>query len=116
MLLLTWAIYDGIRLATAPGQDGKIDHLAFPVGVVTIAFGTIYLIIGLSIVADLAVNLSSVLKRHEDKKQEEDIHNSCHDDNNNSINVLRHSNTVYNINRFCVKHQQLNQNERSASN
>ncbi|KAI8533083.1 hypothetical protein RHMOL_Rhmol11G0268700 [Rhododendron molle] len=89
ILLLTWAIYDGIRLATAPGQDGKIDHLAFPVGVVTIAFGTIYFIIGLSIVADLAVNLSSVLKRHEDKKekQEEDIHNSCHDDNNTSINV-----------------------------
>ncbi|XP_058190775.1 uncharacterized protein LOC131308007 [Rhododendron vialii] len=84
MLLLTWAIYAGIRLATAPRQDGKIDYLAFPVGVVTIAFGTIYFIIGLSIVADLAVNLSSVLKRHEDKKkQEEDIHNSCHDDNNN---------------------------------
>ncbi|KAF5951463.1 hypothetical protein HYC85_009407 [Camellia sinensis] len=84
ILLLVWTICTGFRLATEPRIDGKYNHLAFLIGVVTIAFGSIYFIIGLAIVADLAQNLSHKLKQM-DKKKEAVIYSCTHADDNYTV-------------------------------
>ena len=57
ILVLAWATCTGFRLATEPRREGKYYPLAFPIGVVTILFGLVYIIIGLSIIGDLVIYL-----------------------------------------------------------
>lgn len=57
MTMLLWAIYTGFRLATESSRDSKYYLLTITVGVVTIIFGLIYLIIGLAIFVELALDL-----------------------------------------------------------
>lgn len=78
MFMLAWASYTGYRLTTEPRRDDKYYPLIFPIGVVTIVFGTVYIIIGLAIIADLALSLTVqlIMKQkkgiigHEDQKTE----------------------------------------------
>ncbi|XP_068317246.1 uncharacterized protein [Pyrus communis] len=65
MIMLAWAINTGFRLATEPRREGKYYPLASPVGVVTIMFGFTYSIIGLCIIAELAVELTRQLQTTE---------------------------------------------------
>ncbi|KAM1763635.1 uncharacterized protein LOC126584955 isoform X1 [Malus sylvestris] len=58
MVMLAWAINTGLRLATEPRREDKYFPLASPVGVVTIMFGFTYSIIGLCIIAELALELT----------------------------------------------------------
>ncbi|KAJ9704262.1 hypothetical protein PVL29_002700 [Vitis rotundifolia] len=68
IFLLLWTIQAGIKLATDPGNEAKYNQFALSIGVVTITFGTIYFIIGLGIVVDLALGWSGRLRGMEDKK------------------------------------------------
>lgn len=67
MFLLLWTIQAGIKLATDPGNEAKHNQFALLIGAITIIFGTIYFIIGLGIVADLALGWSSRLLGKDDK-------------------------------------------------
>ena len=58
MIMLAWASYTGYRLATEPRSEDTYYPLIFPIGVVTIVFGTVYIIIGLALIADLALALA----------------------------------------------------------
>ncbi|XP_024017986.1 uncharacterized protein LOC21387981 isoform X1 [Morus notabilis] len=58
MVMLAWASYTGYRLATEPRRDDKYYPLIFPIGIVTIVFGSVYIIIGLGLIADLALALT----------------------------------------------------------
>lgn len=64
ILVLAWTTYTGFRLVTEPKQEGKYYPLAHPIGLVTILFGVVYIIIGLAIIGDLAIDLlaQSLLK------------------------------------------------------
>ncbi|XP_062080068.1 uncharacterized protein LOC133784812 [Humulus lupulus] len=81
MFMLVWASYTGYRLTTEPRRDDKYYPLIFPIGIVTIVFGSVYIIIGLAIIADLALSLTvKLLLRskkgftvHEDNKTETKI-------------------------------------------
>ncbi|PON99906.1 hypothetical protein TorRG33x02_043240 [Trema orientale] len=65
MFMLVWASYTGYRLTTEPRRDDKYYPLIFPIGVVTIVFGSVYIVIGLAIIADLALSLTvQLLLRH----------------------------------------------------
>lgn len=68
IFLLLWTIQAGIMLATDPGDEAKYYHFAFFIGVVTITFGTIYLIVGLGIIADLALGWSTQSQLKAEKK------------------------------------------------
>ncbi|CAN6686107.1 unnamed protein product [Malus baccata var. baccata] len=68
MVMLAWAIKTGFRLATEPRREGKYYPLASPVGVVTIMFGFTYSIIGLCIIAELAVELTKQLQTTENNE------------------------------------------------
>ena len=59
IFILFWTIQAGIKLATEPGNEAKYNQFALLIGVITITFGTVYFIIGLGIVADLALGWSS---------------------------------------------------------
>ncbi|KAK9287298.1 hypothetical protein L1049_015711 [Liquidambar formosana] len=63
LLMLLWAIYTGFRLATVPRRDSNYSQLAFSIGIVTIAFGSVYFVIGIAIVKELAQDLSGRLQR-----------------------------------------------------
>lgn len=58
MVMLTWASCTGYRLATEPRREDKYFPLIFPIGIVTIVFGSVYIIIGLGLIADLALALT----------------------------------------------------------
>ncbi|KAF4375279.1 hypothetical protein G4B88_021945 [Cannabis sativa] len=58
MFMLAWASYTGYRLTTEPRRDDKYYPLIFPIGIVTIVFGAVYIIIGLAIIADLSLSLT----------------------------------------------------------
>lgn len=60
--MLTWATYHGYKLADKNPEGGMHICLAFLIGFVTIAFGVIYFIIGISIVAESALYLSGKLQ------------------------------------------------------
>ncbi|EEF49503.1 conserved hypothetical protein [Ricinus communis] len=66
-IVLWWAIYTGVRLATEPKKDGKYHLLTTSIGVVTIIFGLIYFIIGLGIIAELGLDLSDQLQQKDNK-------------------------------------------------
>ncbi|KAM1030573.1 hypothetical protein TB1_033773 [Malus domestica] len=68
MVMLAWAIKTGFRLATEPRREGKYYPLASPVGVVMIMFGFTYSIIGLCIIAELAVELTKQLQTTENNE------------------------------------------------
>ena len=78
MFMLAWASCTGYRLTTEPRRNDKYYPLIFPIGVVTIVFGSVYIIIGLAIIGDLALSLTvQLLLRqkkgivvHEDHKTE----------------------------------------------
>ncbi|XP_034229087.1 uncharacterized protein LOC117638099 isoform X3 [Prunus dulcis] len=65
MFMLAWAINTGTRLASEPRREGKYYPLASPVGVVTIMFGFTYSIIGLCVIAELALELIKQLQSTE---------------------------------------------------
>lgn len=67
MCVLAWATYTGFRLAIEPKREGKYYPLAFPIGVLTILFGLVYIIIGLAIVGDLVIYLIAQLMHREKK-------------------------------------------------
>jgi len=62
MAILTWATYHGYKLADKTPEGGMHICLAFLIGFVTMAFGVIYFIIGISIVAESALYLSGKLQ------------------------------------------------------
>lgn len=64
MLMLVWGIYTGFRLVTEPRRDKIYNHLAFTIGVVSIAFGLVYFIIGLAILVDFSSQLLWKEKRN----------------------------------------------------
>ena len=64
MLLLVWVVYTGYKLATeAREENGSrgsgYNYVVIMFGVVTVVFGSIYFIVGLTIVAELGVDLST---------------------------------------------------------
>ncbi|XP_021738731.1 uncharacterized protein LOC110705184 [Chenopodium quinoa] len=63
MFMLTWTIYYGYRLAAEAQRVVMYSHLAFLIGVITMAFGFIYFIIGIALVADSALHLSGRLQQ-----------------------------------------------------
>ncbi|XP_021753482.1 uncharacterized protein LOC110718866 [Chenopodium quinoa] len=63
MFMLTWTIYYGYRLAAETQRVVMYSHLAFLIGVITMAFGFIYFIIGIALVADSALHLSGRLQQ-----------------------------------------------------
>lgn len=72
MFMLTWAIYHGCKLASEAPKGGIHNCLVFVIGFTTMAFGFIYFIIGISIVAESALYLSGRL-------QHEAISDTCED-------------------------------------
>lgn len=65
VFILLRAIYTGFRLATEPRGDSRYHFLTFAIGLVTIVFGFIYFIIGLAMILELALDLSSQLQQKE---------------------------------------------------
>ncbi|KAB2603242.1 hypothetical protein D8674_004247 [Pyrus ussuriensis x Pyrus communis] len=68
MVMLAWAINTGFRLATEPKREDKYFPLASPVGVVTIMFGFTYSIIGLCVIAELALELTNQFQTTEENE------------------------------------------------
>lgn len=65
MFILLWTIYIGHDFATKPHRDGKYNRYALSIGAATIVLGITFVTIGLAIVADLALNLTSRQQREE---------------------------------------------------
>lgn len=59
ILMLLWTIYIGFLVATIPGRNTVYNSWIFSVGVVTVLFGSILLILGFPILADLLSSLSN---------------------------------------------------------
>lgn len=64
MVMLVWETYMGFRIATEPTSDQRHLPLALPFGIVTIVFGSVYFVIGLAILADLALYLLGKLQEN----------------------------------------------------
>ena len=75
MAVLVWASYTGYRLVTEPKRDDKYYPLIFPIGLVTMAFGTVYIVIGLGLIADLALALTAqyVLRKNKGIAAQQDF-------------------------------------------
>ncbi|KAL2925114.1 hypothetical protein RDABS01_006485 [Bienertia sinuspersici] len=58
MFMLMWAIYYGYKLVAEAQRVVIYSRLAFLIGVITMAFGFIYFIIGIALVADSVLHLS----------------------------------------------------------
>ncbi|GMH18161.1 hypothetical protein Nepgr_020002 [Nepenthes gracilis] len=68
MLILVWDIYYGFKMASDSSQrETNYSHLALMIGLITVAFGLIYLIIGIFAVIDSAIN--SVYRPQEQAKK-----------------------------------------------
>lgn len=65
MFLLLWTIYIGYDFVTKPHRDGKYKRYALSIGAATIVLGITFVTIGLAIVADLVLNLTSRLQPEE---------------------------------------------------
>ncbi|KNA24470.1 hypothetical protein SOVF_015340 [Spinacia oleracea] len=63
MFMLMWTVYYGYKLAAEAQRVVIYSHLAFLIGVITMAFGFTYFIIGIALVADSALNLSGRLQQ-----------------------------------------------------
>ncbi|XP_022726187.1 uncharacterized protein LOC111282388 [Durio zibethinus] len=61
MVLLLWTICCGFQLTTEPWRYTAVAARAFHVGITTMVFGLLFLIVGLSILADLFLNISQQL-------------------------------------------------------
>ncbi|XWS54999.1 hypothetical protein CRYUN_Cryun10bG0137200 [Craigia yunnanensis] len=61
MVLLFWTISCGFHLTMEPWRYTAVAARAFHVGVTTMVFGFFFLIVGLSILADLVLNISEQL-------------------------------------------------------
>ncbi|XVE93734.1 hypothetical protein REPUB_Repub01dG0219600 [Reevesia pubescens] len=61
MVLLLWTIYCGFQLTMEPWRYTAVAARAFHVGITTMVFGLLFLIVGLSILADLFLNISEQL-------------------------------------------------------
>ncbi|XVF00993.1 hypothetical protein REPUB_Repub04eG0050000 [Reevesia pubescens] len=61
MVLLLWTICCGFQLTMEPWRYKAVATRAFHVGVTTMLFGLLFLIVGLSILADLFFNISEQL-------------------------------------------------------
>lgn len=64
MLVLVWVVHTGYRLATEAREENgshgsEYNYVVVTFGVVTVVFGLIYFIVGLTIVAELGVDLST---------------------------------------------------------
>ncbi|KAH9610437.1 hypothetical protein KSS87_016283 [Heliosperma pusillum] len=67
MLMLTWTIYYGYKLAAEAQEVVIYNRLAFFIGVISMAFGFVYFIIGLGIVAESTLHLSGRLHQVADE-------------------------------------------------
>jgi hypothetical protein len=67
VFMLSCTICTGFRLATEPRGDSRYHFLTFSIGLVTIVFGSMYFIIGLAMILELALDLSSQLQQTENK-------------------------------------------------
>ena len=79
MSMLTWAIYYGYKLASEAQRVVVYNRLAFLIGVITMAFGFIYFIIGIALVADSALHFTDRLQQsgtQSDLISDGDIHES----------------------------------------
>ncbi|KDP27638.1 hypothetical protein JCGZ_19643 [Jatropha curcas] len=65
LIILWWAIHTGYRLATEHQRHDKYHLLTNSIGVITIIFGLIYIIIGLGIIAKLGLELFDQLQQGE---------------------------------------------------
>ena len=83
IFILFWTFQAGIKLAADPRNEAKYNQFALLIGVITITFGTVYFIIGLGIVADLALDWSSRFLGKEDKKK-----TAVHQGSSSDTNVL----------------------------
>ncbi|XVE48954.1 hypothetical protein DITRI_Ditri01bG0043500 [Diplodiscus trichospermus] len=61
MILLLWTICCGFQLTMEPWRYTAVAARAFRVGITTMVFGLLFLIVGLSILADLFLNISEQL-------------------------------------------------------
>ncbi|GLT30661.1 hypothetical protein SLA2020_054520 [Shorea laevis] len=62
MMVLLWSIRCGFRLAMEPSRYTAYAARSFHIGVTTMFFGFLFLIVGLSILADLFLNISEQLQ------------------------------------------------------
>jgi len=62
MIMLSWAIYHGYKLAMEAPKGGIYNGLAFLIGFTAMGFGFIYFILGIGIIAESTSYLSSRLK------------------------------------------------------
>lgn len=62
MVMLLWAIRNGFKLATNSSRYKGVSDWAFHIGVVTMLLGSLFLILGIPILADLFLNLSEQLQ------------------------------------------------------
>ncbi|GKV21043.1 hypothetical protein SLEP1_g31071 [Rubroshorea leprosula] len=62
MMVLLWSIRCGFRLAMEPSRYTAYAARSFHIGVTTMSFGFLFLIVGLSILADLFLNISEQLQ------------------------------------------------------
>ncbi|CAO2814958.1 unnamed protein product [Amaranthus hypochondriacus] len=79
MSMLTWAIYYGYKLASEAQRVVVYNRLAFLIGVITMAFGFIYFIIGIALVADSALHFTDRLQQsvtESDLISDGDLHQS----------------------------------------
>lgn len=63
MFMLMWTIYYGYKLAAEAQNVIVYNRLAFLIGVITMAFGFTYFIIGIALVADSALHLTGRLQQ-----------------------------------------------------
>ncbi|PKI37211.1 hypothetical protein CRG98_042402 [Punica granatum] len=59
IVMLLWTTYIGFLFATIPGRNPAYNSWLLFIGVVTMLFGSLLLILGLPILADLLLSLSS---------------------------------------------------------
>lgn len=64
ILMLLWTIYIGFLFATIPARNTSYNSWVFFIGVVTMLFGSLLLILGLLILADLLLSLSNQFHVH----------------------------------------------------
>lgn len=62
MVMLLWAVCSGFELARDSSRYTAFADWAFYIGIVTMIFGFLFLILGVPIVADLFLNLSKQLQ------------------------------------------------------
>ena len=62
MFMLSWAIYHGYKLAMEAPKGGIYNGLAFLMGFTAMGFGLIYFMLGIGIIAESTLYLSSRLR------------------------------------------------------